>query len=381
MDKFYCSEKFTWLSVDLEKKLTQSCCEADLSTVDLTWLKNNPGKLFNTPLLLKERQLMLDNQPVPSCEKACWQPERNSMISRRLAKQSYKKTHLEVEATPEILNITFGSTCNLTCSYCCKIYSSAWRQDIVKNGPYLDNDRFNINQQDQILLKLSQKEISDSSSFTFLLDEAINLSNDLEIHITGGEPFLYNSLLPLLAQLENCKHIKIHTGLGVNYDRFCRQLDKIQHVNNLELSVSAENINKLYEFNRYGNSYENFQNNLNEIKSRNIELTFTSVVSNLTIFGLSEFVDEFSDYPIHYSYCRDPDFLEVNVLDSTSIDQLANQIDQSQILIKNELIKSLYSPNTRIQQENLSTYLFEFAQRRNLDLAIFPKSMLQWLSI
>lgn len=378
---FYCSEKFTWLSVDLEKKLTQSCCEADLSTVDLTWLKQNPGKLFNTPLLLKERQLMLDNQPVPSCERACWQPERNNVVSRRLAKQSYKKTHLNLEATPEILNITFGSTCNLTCSYCCKIYSSAWRQDIVKNGAYLDNDRFTLNQQDQILLKLSQKEIADSNSFTFLLDEVVKLTDNLEIHITGGEPFLYNSLLSLLTQLENCKHIKIHTGLGVNHDRFCRQLDKIQHIQNLELSVSAENINKFYEFNRYGNSYENLQNNLDEINSRNIKLTFTSVVSNLTVFGLSEFVEKFGDYPIHYSYCRDPDFLAVNVLDSTSIDQLAKQIDQSRISIKDELIKSLYVPATREQKENLSIFLSEFARRRNLDLAIFPPSMLQWLSI
>lgn len=382
LTNFYCSEKFTWLSVDLEKKLTQSCCEADLSNIDLTWLKQNSGRLFNTPLLLQERQIMLDNQPVSSCEKACWQAERNNIVSRRLTKQSYKKTHLDLEATPEILNITFGSTCNLTCSYCCKTYSSAWRQDIIKDGAYLENDRFKMNQQDQILLKLSQKEIADSNSFTFLLDEVTKLTNNnLEIHITGGEPFLYNSLLSLLTQLENSKHIKIHTGLGVNHDRFCRQLDKIQHINNLELSISAENINKFYEFNRYGNSYENFQNNLNEIKSRNIELTFTSVVSNLTIFGLSEFVDTFIDYPIHYSYCRDPDFLAINVLDSTSIDQLANQIDQSQILIKDDIIKSLYSSATQEQQENLSVFLSEFARRRNLDLAIFPASMLHWLSI
>ena len=188
-------------------------------------------------------------------------------------------------------------------------------------------------------------------------------------------------MLSLLTKLENCKNITIHTGLGVNQDRFCRQLDKIQHIKNLTLSVSAENIDKFYEFNRYGNSYENFKNNLNEIKSRNIKLSFNSVVSNLTIFGLSEFVDEFNDYTIHYSPCYDPDFLAVNVLDSNSIDQLAKRIDQSQIAIKDQLIESLYGPATREQQENLSVYLKEFARRRNLDLAIFPRSMLQWLSI
>ena len=381
LTNFYCSQKFTWLSVDLEKKLTQSCCQAELSKIDLTWLKNNPGKLFNTPLLLKERQTMLDNEPVASCENACWRPERNNIVSRRLVEQSYKKTHLNLESTPEILTITVGSTCNLTCSYCCKTYSSAWSQDIIKNGAYLDHDRFKMHKQDRILLKLSQKEIADSGNFTFLLDEISKFTNTPLVRITGGEPFLYNSLLSLLTKLENCKNITIHTGLGVNHDRFCRQLDKIQHIKNLELSVSAENINKFYEFNRHGNSFENFKINLTEIKSRNIKLAFNSVVSNLTIFGLSEFVDEFDSNPIHYSPCYDPDFLAVNVLDSTSIDQLAIKIDQSRIPIKDDIIKSLYSPNTQIQQENLSIYLVEFARRRNLDLAIFPKSMLQWLSI
>lgn len=381
MDKFYCSEKFTFLGVDLEKKLTQSCCQAELSKIDLTWLKNNPGKLFNTPLLLKERQLMLDNQPAPSCENACWRPERNNIVSRRIANQSYQKTHLSLESTPEMLTITFGSTCNLTCSYCCKTYSSAWGQDIINNGAYLDHDRFKMHEQDRVLLKLSQREISESSNFNFLLDEVSKFENTKLIRISGGEPFLYNSLLSLLTKLSSCENITIHTGLGVNHDRFCRQLDKIQHIENLELTVSAENIGKFYEFNRYGNSFENFKNNLNEIRSRNIKLAFNSVVSNLTIFGLPDFVEEFSNDTIHYSPCYDPDFLAVNVLDSNSVDELAKRIDQSQISIKEELIKSLYSPATREQQENLSVFLSEFARRRNLDLAIFPKSMLQWLSI
>lgn len=378
---YYCSQKFTWLSVDLEKQITQSCCQAQISKIDLTWLKQHPGKLFNTPLLLKERQEMLDNQPVASCENACWIPEKNNRISRRIIDQSYKQTHLNLESTPETLAITLGSNCNLTCSYCCKFHSSTWLQDIIKNGPYLEQDRFSVTNQDRILLKISQREMADSDNFNILLDELTQFTNVPIVRIGGGEPFLYNNLPTLLAGMTECKDITINTGLGVDHNRFCRQLDKIQHLKNLELIVSAENINKFYEFNRYGNSYENFIRNVNAIKSRNIKLSFNSVLSNLTIFGLPEFVEEFNSSPIHYSPCYDPDFLAPNVLDSTSIDQLAKKIDQSQILIKDEIIQSLYSPNTRIQQENLSIYLAEFARRRNLDLAIFPASMLQWLSI
>jgi organic radical activating enzyme len=378
---FYCSQKWTWLGVDLEKKSTQSCCTAEPSRVDIKWLKKNPGQLFNTPLLQQERQSMLDNQPVLSCESSCWRPERNGVASRRLIEQSFNPTHTELTASPDILNIIFGSTCNLTCSYCCKQYSSAWLHDIATAGPYLGQERFTINNFDRVLLQLSQPELRTSVDFEFLLAESSQFKNLRQVRISGGEPFLYNSLPALLDQVGTAAEVVINSGLGVNPDRFARQLDRITHVDNLEITVSAENINQFYEFNRYGNSYENFLCNLNAIKERNIRITFNSVISNLTVFGLADFVAEFGDYPIHYSFCSEPDFLAVNVLDSTSIDQLVKRIDQSQIAIKDQLIESLYGPATREQQENLSVYLKEFARRRNLDLAIFPRSMLQWLSI
>jgi organic radical activating enzyme len=378
---FYCSQKWTWLGVDLEKKSAQSCCTAESSRVDIKWLKKNPGQLFNTPLLQQERQSMLDNQPVPSCESSCWRPERNGVASRRLIEQSFNPTHTELTSSPEILNIIFGSTCNLTCSYCCKQYSSAWLHDIATAGIYLDQERFTINNLDRVVLQLSQPELTASVDFEFLLAESSQFENLKQVRISGGEPFLYNSLPVLLDQVGTAAEVVINSGLGVNPDRFARQLDRITHVDNLEITVSAENINQFYEFNRYGNSYENFLRNLNAIKERNIRITFNSVISNLTVFGLVDFVSKFGDYPIHYSFCSDPDFLAPNVLDTTSIEQLATQIDQSELPVKDELIRSLYQPNTREQQENLSIYLKEFARRRSLDLAIFPVSMLQWLSI
>lgn len=377
---FYCSQKWTWLGVDLEKKSSQSCCTAEPSRLDINWLKQNPGQLFNTPLLQQERQLMLNNQPVPSCEASCWRPERNGVASRRLIEQSFKKTHSGLTSSPTVLNVIFGSTCNLTCSYCCKQYSSAWLNDIDKNGGYLDQERFIINNYDKVLLQISQPELSNSQNFELLLTEAKQFEHVNQMRISGGEPFLYNSL-PALLDGVTADEIVINSGLGVNPDRFIRQLDKIKHIDNLEITVSAENIDQFYEFNRYGNSYKNFLQNLDSIVERNIRVTFNSVISNLTVFGIVDFVNRFAEHPIHYSFCSDPDFLAPNVLDNDSVEKLVESIGQSELPIKEKLISSLYQPNTREQQENLSKYLKEFARRRGLDLAIFPRSMLQWLSI
>ena len=132
MANFYCNQKFWWLSVDLEKFQTFSCCAATPQRVNLSWVKENPGQIFNTPLLQQERTMMLDNQPVSSCSSSCWVPESQGMPSRRLTTNGQLSTHSSVVSSPETLNIVVGTDCNMTCVYCCKFYSTAWSRDISK---------------------------------------------------------------------------------------------------------------------------------------------------------------------------------------------------------------------------------------------------------
>jgi pyruvate-formate lyase-activating enzyme len=383
---FYCSQKFTYLTVDVEKRLMYSCCAATPQKIDLNWLKSNKGQIFNTPLLQSERQLMLDNVPVTSCETNCWKPERENMVSRRVWLNTGIKTHDNIQTqSPTTLNIILGSTCNLTCSYCCKQYSSAWRQDILNNGSYLDQERYTLSTQDQILLKISQPEHRESSGFQLIVDEVANFDLLKTVIITGGEPLLYNGLIDLLNRFRDVPEIVFYTGLGVNSNRLNEQLKKISNKENITIVISGENCGKFYEFNRYNNTWQHFLTNLNIIKSQGFKIKFSSVISNLTVFGLSEFIDYFSssfsasDY--NYNWCNDPEFLLVNVLDDDSKDQLIKQFNNKDYLIRDQLISSMNAVCTEQQRQDLSTYLFKFAHRRNLSLDIFPESMLQWLKL
>jgi molybdenum cofactor biosynthesis enzyme MoaA len=178
----------------------------------------------------------------------------------------------------------------------------------LNNGSYLDQDRFNLTTVDRVLRKLSQKERVNSLGFKTLVKELSKL-HPTKVIITGGEPFLYNNLLELLHNIPQIvETITIYTGLGVNPSRFEKQLKKI-NLNNVKIVISAENCEKFYEFNRYGNSYKNFLTNLDHVKSFQSSLGFTSVVSNLTVFGLESFSRQFTDSEIKYSFCNDPDFL------------------------------------------------------------------------
>lgn len=378
---FYCSQKFTWLSVDVEKKLSCSCCAATPNKINIDWLKNNPGQLFATPELRQDRVDMLANRPVSSCQAMCWTPESRGLISRRLAMNSDKFVDLAVDvATPKSLNIILGSTCNLTCSYCCKQYSSSWARDLEhdNNYPTYEN-RYRLTPTDQIVLKISHDQYQTSAAYETIMNEISNFKNCEEILITGGEPFLYNNFVELLNQLTDCRRVIVFTGLGVNPKRMQKQLEKINLKDNLQINVSAENCDKLYEFNRYGNTYGNFLTNLRLLTDRHFSVKFVSVVSNLTVFGLEEFFTKFLDYPIEYIFCNDPDFLSVNVLDDASKIQLAESLSKSHLSNSNKIISNLQQPYSDQQKTQFAQFIKTFASRRNLSLDIFPSGMLQWL--
>ena len=375
----YCSQKFWYLKVDIEKQEIQSCCTAESERVDIDWIYNNSGQLFNTPNLKAEREQLLAGNRVPGCS-ICWQAEDNKIPSMRQLSDSCVRSYNNVNAVPRILDVLIGTDCNLTCSYCCKQYSSAWTTDIVVNGEYHVNDttRYSLTQKDKVIYKLSQKEIMQSTGRSVLLNEVALLTADI-IRITGGEPFLNLDLVNLIPMLPTGKSIEIYSGLGVNQSRLINVIEKIKHVPNLTIVVSAENIGKHYEFNRYGNSFDKFTDNLEVIKRTNIPFKFAATVSNTTVFGLADFVNEFHDYDIDFNLCADPDFLSINVLDDESKVKLSKSLRELEIKIPG-LTETIVVPCNQKQKQEAAIFIKEFASRRNLSLSIFPESFIKWIN-
>lgn len=383
---YYCSQKFWWLSVDIEKLTTQSCCAADPHKISIDWIDNNPGKLFNTLELQNDRRDMLDNNPVASCNFNCWIPEERGLSSRRLLMGSGKKTHTNIESTPEFLNIMIGSHCNMTCVYCCKRYSSAWFNDVHNNGTYAVTDvgdRFIINNKDLAVAAISQKDINISPNKIKLFNELGKISDAEKfpaVVISGGEPFLYLYLNDLIEKFPKTVCVSIFTGLGVDEKRFAKELDKLIVNSNISLVISAENINKNYELVRAGNTWQRFETNLLEIKKRNIKYSFNSVLSNLTLFGLVDFINYIGDTSMNFEICNTPNFLSMHVMDDKSKEIVYNNIDKLPTVAQDIIKNSLSIEPTITEQHNLKMYLTEFTKRRNLSLDIFPTTFIEWIN-
>jgi organic radical activating enzyme len=384
---FYCSQKFWWLSVDLAKRQTLSCCTADPKSIDMAWLAQHPGQLFNTPHLQQERIMMLQNQPVPSCNTACWQPESLGKSSRRLLMKSNVVAQTNVESNPTDLHIIVGNDCNMTCVYCCKQYSSAWLRDLSQHGPYhtvdTGDDRFKINNVDRILLRVSQKALDKSDSVQQLRNEIRSMllsSTITQVRIDGGEPFLYLGLAELVKSIPSHIKVIIQSGLGVDSARLKQELNKLPAAQ-IKVGISAETVGQLYEFVRYGNTWKRLTENVQILKDLAIPYSFSSVVSNLTIHGLAEFANYTENAVVHYKPCNDPDFLSISVLDPASKDQILQSADQLPTGLKSIVVGSIAAEATEPQRRNLNEYVNEFSKRRNiLPSTILPQSFMEWMA-
>jgi len=296
------------------------------------------------------------------------------------------KTHFEIVTQPEIIDLTVSSDCNLTCSYCCKEYSSAWRRDLLDNGKYniVDSkNRFELTTKDRVLTKVSQAELKSTQHYQTLLNEIKLSAGTLKkLTVTGGEPFLDNQLLDMLSNLPLSDNtiVDIFTGLGVNATRFEKILDKLKSIKNLNLVISAECIKELHEFNRYGSIWQEFENRIQLLEKHGIKYRFNSTLSNLTIFGFTEFFNYFktSNHTVTFAY--QPDMMSPYVLDPKSKEIITQQIQSLPENIQHPIRQSMIETPTETQRENIKIFLKEFVNRRkNLNVNIYPTHFLDWM--
>jgi molybdenum cofactor biosynthesis enzyme MoaA len=383
---YYCSMKFKFLKIDLESKTVYNCHAAKPHVVDFDWLYNNRGQIFNDSTNVQERQMMLDNQRNASCEQNCWRAEDIGSISPRLYQQGTEKTHTDIITTPEIIDLTIGSDCNLTCSYCSKEYSTAWRRDVVNNGNYeISGDRYCATNKDRVLLKISQPDLKETSHYRTLLNEIRLASPTLKkLVVTGGEPFLDNSLVEIIKDLpfNDNTEIEIYSGLGVSFTRFSNILKEISGLKHLTIVVSSECTDQLFEFNRYGSSWSDFLKKVELIKQVGINLKFNSTVTNLTVFGFSKFYQHFNQEKIMLTFAYQPTMMAPHVLDEHSKQLIADSIQNLPNEMQLKILKSINSTPTDQEKNELTIFLREFVKRRkNLSLTIFPDSFIKWLGI
>lgn len=390
MRDYYCAQKFYWLKINAEKKTINSCCKATHENIDAKWLEKNPGQIFNTPTLIQDRNDMLNNKRVSSCENACWIPEDKNLWSRRLNRKDDQKTKISLKNYPTTLDLTLSGECNLTCSYCCKNYSSSWRNDIAKNGNYSElqgyDDRYNLNILDKTLAKVSQKQRLKTSIYDLIENEIdIMIENGLSIvNISGGEPLLDHRFPRIISKFSKCPSVIVQSGLGVSENVLRRCLKAMCENKNIELNISAESTEQNFEFNRFGSDWKKFLGYLEIIKTYGIKISFTMSYANLNVIDFVKFNTLFEDNQRNLNIVYEPAFLSPCNLDYDTKQKVIDEIKSSKFGNTKDAVSIVDTVKTEtndVLRQQLSYFVKEFCRRRKTSVDFMPVSFKKWLEL
>lgn len=378
MNTVYCPNKFNYLKVDVEKRLLYNCHKAYPERVTTTWLKDNPGKIFNTEEMITHRTQMLNGERNRACSYQCYPLEDKGAYSHRMSVlQKKKDIYNNPVSYVETLDVVLSSDCNLSCVYCSGMFSSAWRREIKKFGEY-ENIPKNYN---DVLDKVSQKQKMKMPFMELFLKEIEKMNRLKKILITGGEPLLHNHLDELLTKIDSGVSVHIFTGLGVSLSRFKNLVERFQG-KNIVVNISAEGLGEHLEFARHGSSAERFELYIEMLRQANIEYQFTCTVNNLTIFGLQDFYSKFnSEIDLNYNPLSYPNFLQKHIIDPASKTKIMDFWMKRNDRFSQLVLSGMDHVPSAADKKKLQIFLKQIKERRQVTLDHFPKTFLDWLEI
>lgn len=311
VSKCMCLAKWYYSSINLTTGKTQSCYHPAPTDIPAEEILNNPSALHNTIYKKNQRAKMLKGERPSECS-YCWNIE-DAGSGEHLSDRAYRSADffsdellqeaLKVGATgnpnPRFVEVVFGNECNLKCSYCSPHQSSAWQDEIFKNGPYKLTE-FSHNDLRGLaglgLLPSPQKTKKYVDAFWKWWPE---LYKDIKhLKISGGEPLMDENTYKVLDYVKNNPKNDLQLMLISNcnppQDKWSKFLTEIQ---DMAKKSSFDHFMLFYSLDAWGKKAEYIRNGLNFKESlenveeflRTTEKTSVTVVSTFNIFSVTDF--------------------------------------------------------------------------------------------
>lgn len=298
----FCLAKWLQVSLHLERGLSHSCHHPRPEPIPEGNLSLNPSSLHNTPEKLNQRLSMLKGEKPQACS-YCWKLESlpaSDTISDRVVKSSSwldleTKDLLQVplnQVTPRYVEVSFSNKCNLKCSYCSSLYSSAWSQEHEAFGGGMPH----VYTWPRV--QLAESENPYIEAFWKWWPE---LKLQLEtLRITGGEPLLSDSLWRILDELENNPNKNISLIINSNLMVGSAQIEKLseklrnllsaKHVRSIKIVTSLESDGAAAEYSRFGLKTDIFWKNV-DLLLKSVPDLQISITSTIQILAVTTYLD------------------------------------------------------------------------------------------
>lgn len=282
---------------------------------------------------------MLAGQRPVACQK-CWALEDQAKTSDRQLKNSsfdfytnrdiqyIEKDCRDGNFSLRILKLYTSNLCNSTCVTCGAVASSAWATlKKVKTFQIISQDRLDL----------------------------IPYTDLVMLSFVGGEPLVEKKNFDILEQLISVGNTDCFISLTTNGSIQLNQKQQsiLKQFKNLNICLSIDGIEKRFEYIRYPLKWDILLENIDFLKSLDIDLFVSYTISNLNIFYYNETVEWFNKQELRHNHNL------VTYPNHFSVDALPKKI---KLGLKQELFRQ-HSDDDDI---NFSLFLKEIQQQDQL---------------
>lgn len=280
-----------------------SCHHPMAHLTPLSEIAEKPSALHNTCFKKKQRADMKQGVRPKECG-YCWNIEDlgPSYISDRTLKSSefwsapklkeISSLPADADVNPTYAEVSFSNVCNFRCSYCSGNFSTRWKEDLDRHGPYSTRSG------EQTMEILEEENNPYIKAFWEWWPE---LSKDLKVfRITGGEPLLSKNTFRVLEDLVQNPmpnlEVAINSNLGVSdasFQKFlnlAKDLTGNKKVKMFSLFTSLDAWGKKAEYIRNGLNVDKFKTNL-ETYLRDVPTGQATVMVTFNALSLTSFMD------------------------------------------------------------------------------------------
>jgi len=425
----FCLAKWFNVSLHIPTGQTHSCYHPRSHNIPMEEVAIDVSALHNTKYKKEQRRLMLQGQRPQECS-FCWETEDNgdSLSDRAYrSKDIYeeglieeaKKVGYTGNARPRYVEVNFNQACNFRCTYCSPHLSTAWQQDIERNGAYILSDRWHND-----LTWVKRLNIDNSPDNPYLKAfwqwlPAIYPTLHT-FRMTGGEPLMDKNTFRMFEYVKDNPKSDLHLSItsnccppGDQWSKFMTGLKDITDRDAIEhfmLFCSLDSWGQQAEYIRDGLNFDVLYKNITEYlrDSKKHSLTFIITFNVLSYPGFLNYIKNILKLRQEYNTDRQliwwdvpqltsPEWMDprlapemIEELESALAFMRANketwatrfkgfkdfEIDKVQRLI--DWIKGT-NFNNEVAMKNFYLYFKEHDRRRGTDfVSVFPELNTLW---
>lgn len=257
---------------------------------------------------------LVETDPIPQCSN-CTIPEKlgQTSIRQQLLQQPWASDIQKIVS----LEIFFSNTCNLGCFMCDSVNSS-----------FAANERYQA--------KIYSKKGAVIDNVDAAVEAIAQLPDLVNVTFLGGEFFLHKRNAKILDVIHQ-RQLKcsIVTNASVISQSLLQQLQKIS---NLDISISVDGTDSIYEFMRYPANWNQLNSNIEYLRSVLTHATYSvsTVFQPLNVQNLHKLYQwaNSKKLKIHHQQLVSPEFLTWKILSPNEKQQVTTLLRANQTVYK-----------------------------------------------